>query len=176
MIIFDFKAYDCETIGRTGFDSSMLTRREREQYTYVRGLAYALVEWLDHHYTIQVETGPSNLPGMSHSWSFNDILFAVGQFLGDVVCYQQRAKSAQIDGAPGCSPDALEDYIRDTFSVNGIPNSVYRGYHVRTKEIDVAGDENHCITYGPIFTGKWHAKKRSRVETYVAKGINFSSS
>ncbi|KAF9049143.1 hypothetical protein BJ165DRAFT_1464582 [Panaeolus papilionaceus] len=169
MIIFDFKAY----AGGIGLDTNVLNRREREQYMYVRGLAYAMVEWLDHHYIVQVETVQPNLTQSKQPQSSNDILFAIGQFLGDVACYQRRAKSAQIDGAPGCNPHLLENYIRQTFSINGTSNSVYEGYCARTKEIAITGDKNHRITYGPIFVDTWHANKRSSVEAYAVKGIQF---
>ncbi|KAF9040950.1 hypothetical protein BJ165DRAFT_1550248 [Panaeolus papilionaceus] len=171
MIFFDFKAYDCGTTNPMGLNTSGLTRQEREQYMYVRGLSYTLVEWLDHHYNIQVDVGQPNMPASTSSCSFDSILFAIGQFLGDIVCYQRRAQSSRIDGAPGCNPDIMEGYIREIFCKNGATNSVYHGYHVRAKEIAIVGDENHHITYGPIFTGTWHAKKRCDVGIYQAKDL-----
>ncbi|KAF9043457.1 hypothetical protein BJ165DRAFT_1405754 [Panaeolus papilionaceus] len=161
----------CQEFVVAWLNTSSLTIQEREQYMYVRGLSYVLVEWIGHHYNIQVDGERPNVTASSTLWSFNDILFAIGQFLADVVCYQRHAQSSRIDGAPGCNPDLLEVYIRKIFSKNGVTNDVYQGYHIRSKEIAIVGDSNHHITYGPIFTGTWHAKKRSNVGNYQAKDL-----
>lgn len=164
MIIFDFKGYEGSSGCAIGFDGSSLSRAEREQYTYVRGLAYSMVEWLDHHYTIRLTSGSMQ------QQSYDSILNAVGQFLADVTCYQCLAKASHIDGAPGCNPHHLEEHIRQVFHVNGTPNPVYRGYHARAKEIALTGDKNHHITYGPIFTDVWHAERKRDVVQYSLKG------
>ncbi|KAF9032726.1 hypothetical protein BJ165DRAFT_1534891 [Panaeolus papilionaceus] len=169
MIIFDFKAYDVCGACNIGFDNSSLTRQGQEQYTYIQGLAYTMLQWLDHHYIIQVNTMPAN-PASTQHQSYDDILAAVGHFLGDVACYQRCTKISCIDSVPGCNPLHLEEYIHQIFTVHGIPNAVYQGFCVQMKEIAQTGDRTHSITYGSIFTSVWHAERRTNVAPYTLKG------
>ncbi|KAF9034875.1 hypothetical protein BJ165DRAFT_1533902 [Panaeolus papilionaceus] len=137
MVIFDFNAYRCSTLGKTTkekktmmmeYSASDMSGSDRDRYVYIRGLSYDLLQWLCHsHRVFLSRPSADNTTG---PLSYDDLLEVIGMFLGNVVMYKDMAALHGVQGAPGCDVELMQNWITKSFTVNGLETSVVKGYRL----------------------------------------------